>query len=154
MKTTTVVVISLVSFLLFTAVNLFAQQASTENYIEGTIRQEIPCAGDVVSGSFILHYIKFVNENGNVYREHIQPMGVKLIGEKTGIVYNAVGVTQWKETYKSEGEVKNSIYINNFHLVGVGKDGTNYRVHLNIGFTRNANGELTADFEHASLSCE
>lgn len=154
MKTLTVRLISLIFFLFFTTASLFAQQTSTENYIEGTISQEIPCAGDVVSGSFILHYVKFINQSGKVYREHIQPMGVKLVGENTGIVYNAVGVTQWKETYKSDDEIKNKIYINNFHLVGVGKDGVNYKVHLNIGFTRNANGDLTADFEHASLTCD
>ena len=154
MKTLTLRMLLLVFFLFFTKATLLAQQSTTDKYIEGTISQEIPCAGDVVSGSFILHYIKFTNGNGKVFRELIQPMGVKLVGEKTGIIYNAVGVTQWKETYASDSEIKNTIYINNYHLVGTSKDGVNYKVHINIGFTRNADGDLTADFENASLTCE
>lgn len=154
MKTLTHRLTLVVFFLFFTIATIFSQNSTTDKFIEGTISQYIFCADEVASGTVTLHYFDFYNSNEKVHRIHIQPQGVKIVGEKTGITYNAVGVTQWKDTYFSDGEIKNTIYINNFHLVGVGKDGVKYKVHLNIGFTRNANGDLTADFENASLTCD
>lgn len=154
MKTLLARVIVSIIFLLAIISAAYSQSPTNEKYLEGTISQYISCADETASGNVTLRVLECYNSNGKIYKLQIKPVNVKLVGEKTGIVYNAVGVTESKETFFADGEMKTSIDINNFHLVGVGKEGVNYRVHWNIGFAQNANGEVTADFEHASLTCE
>lgn len=75
----------------------------------------IPCAngglGEWASGTLVLHYVI----SGNKW--HHQPMGSVLIGEDTGTVYRAAGVTQ-EQTINAGALV--FTYTDVYHFVGPG----------------------------------
>lgn len=153
MKTTlTTLFLAVVLFVI--SQKTFSQQLPSDNFLEVSVRQYIPCSDEVASGTVTLHYFRFENGNGKVYRTHTQPQGAKLVGEKTGIVYNAVGVSQSKETHSLDGEAYTFKGIDNFYMIGTGKDGVKYKLHVNLVTTVNANGVLTADFDHESVTCQ
>jgi hypothetical protein len=54
----------------------------------------------------------------------------------------------------ADGEAYTFSGIDNFHMVGTGKDGVKYKLHVNIHYTINANGELTANADNSSTTCE
>jgi hypothetical protein len=116
----------------------------------------IPCAngglGELVDFSGTLHDIFHVTINGSTFvlRFHDQPQGVKGVGETTGTVWNATGVTQQISRSGTVGSTAS--FVNNFKLIGPGPD-NNVLIHENLQVTINANGTTTALHDHISASC-
>jgi hypothetical protein len=131
-----------------------SQNSTKENYIDVSVNTFIPCANEYATGTVILHFFHVFNKSGNISKSHVQPQGGKIVGESTGTVYNTVGVSQSKETMVADGEAYTFSGIDNFHMVGTGKDGVKYKLHVNIHYTINANGELTANADNSSTTCE
>jgi hypothetical protein len=119
----------------------------------------VPCAdggaGEVISGTIDLHVLVTFTINGNNIsgKDHFQPQGGSLVGETTGDVYRATGVTQ--DTFK--GSLQNGqfteTFINNFRMIGPGPD-NNYLVHEVFHITINANGDVTATHDEFSVECK
>jgi len=130
-----------------------SQSDISENFIEVTVNKFIPCANEFATGTVTLHAFHVYNKQGKIYKSHAQPMGGRLIGQETGTVYNVVGVSQSKETSSYNGEAYTFSGIDNFHLVGVGKYGMKYKIHLVVKYTINANGEVTVDIDRESTTC-
>ncbi len=117
----------------------------------------IPCAaggvGEIVDFSGTLHVLLHVTVNGTkvTIKQHFQPQGVKGIGETTGDVYNATGVTQ--DVSRSGTVGFTETFVNNFKLIGPGP-GNNLLVHENLHITVNANGTLTVLKDHVTVTCK
>jgi hypothetical protein len=117
----------------------------------------IPCAdggaGEVVDFSGTLHVLLHVTINGTnvVIKQHFQPQGLKGVGETTGDVYNATGVTQ--DITRSGTVGFTETFVNNFKLIGPGPD-NNLLVHENFHVTVNANGTLTVLRDHVTVTCK
>ena len=133
--------------------------------ITATINQKIPfelavfisCAaggaGEVVDLSGTLHDLFHLTINGKrfVLKTHDQPQGVSGVGETTGDVYRATGVTQDITTSGIVGNTET--FINNFKIIGP-KAGNNFLVHENFHVTVNANGTITVVRDHLTVTCK
>lgn len=147
--------VALVLFIQFLMLqDAFSQKTVKDNFIEVSVRTFIPCANEYATGSVRLHYFHVYNKDGKISKSHVQPQGGKITGENSGTEYNTVGVSQSKETMVSDGEAYTFSGIDNFHMVGTGKDGVKYKLHLNVHFTINANGDMTANSDNSSTTCE
>ena len=117
----------------------------------------IPCAnggaGELVTFSGTLHEVFHLTINGQNFllKLHDQPQGLKGVGETTGDVYNATGVTQDKSRSGTVGFTET--FVNNFKLIGPGP-GNNLLIHENVHVTVNANGTLTVFHDHFTADCK
>jgi len=112
----------------------------------------VECAGDWVRVSGKFHFLTHTTLDGNG-RYHLKvqfsPMGVSGFGFPSGTFYQGTGVTQWTNI----GIVgAPQTYINNFRLISQGS-APNLMVHVNTHTTVNANGDVTTDFDHTTISC-
>jgi hypothetical protein len=110
-------------------------------------------AGENVLLSGRLHDLFHVTINGNrfVLKFHDQPQGISGVGEVTGDVYRATGVTQGTSTSGVIGLT--DTFINNFKIIGPGP-GNNFLIHQNIHVTVNGNGTLTVLRDHTTAACK
>lgn len=131
-----------------------AQAVSTKD-VDVTMVVFIPCVPELAMGTITLHVVLVYDKNGVLIKTHHQPMGGELIGEATGTVYHPVGVTQsiWKASADNNGAM-NKTYINNFFMIGTGKDGVISKVQVIYHVTINANGELVVIVENEKNTCE
>jgi hypothetical protein len=132
----------------------------TQNDVNQTIPWSdfIPCAnggaGEAVSGTIDLHILMTSTVNGNNVsgKYHFQPQRSSLVGDITGAVYQATGVTQG--TFK--GSLQNGQFtatdVNNYRLIGQGP-GNNLLIHEVSHITVNANGDTTVTFDKPSVEC-
>ena len=130
----------------------------TNEIITESFSVSVPCAnggvGETISGDVQLHFLMTSTVNGNKVagKFHFQPQGSTLVGETTGDVYRATGVTQG--TFS--GSLKNGQYtetfVNNFRMIGPGP-GNNILVHETFHITINANGDVTVERESISDEC-
>jgi hypothetical protein len=117
----------------------------------------IPCAdggaGEFVSFSGTLHEVFHVTVNGNTFvlKIHDQPQGLKGVGETTGDVYNATGVTQ--DISRSGTVGFTEAFTNNFKLIGPGP-GNNFLLHENFHVTVNGNGTVTVVHDNVTFTCK
>jgi hypothetical protein len=110
-------------------------------------------AGELVTLSGVLHDLFHVTINGNkfVLKFHDQPQGISGVGEISGDVYHATGVTQETTTTGVIGVTDN--FINNFKIIGP-QPGNNILIHENFHVTVNANGTLTTFVDNFSAECK
>lgn len=133
----------------------YAATTATINIFEPFAQTNfVPCAnggaGEDVLLSGILHVQAHatVSNSGNVVaRTHFQPQGVTGVGQTTGDVYRAVGITQ--ETAHGTGTFT---YVNNFRLIGPGTD-NDFHVKQTIHVTVDANGNVTAVVDSTTTTC-
>lgn len=125
--------------------------------IPTTIIVFVPCAnggaGETVTLTGDLHVlmnITFDNAGGVHVKEHFQPQGISGVGDITGAKYQATGVTQDEFNAKFGYE---ETFVNNFRIIGQGR-GNNFLVHEVFHVTINANGDVTAFFDHFSADCK
>jgi hypothetical protein len=117
----------------------------------------IPCAnagaGEFVDFSGTLHEVFHTTINGSsfVQKIHDQPQGLKGVGEITGAVWNATGVTQ--DRFRSGTVGFTETFINNFKLIGPGT-GNDLLIHENLHITVNGNGTLKVFRDHVTVSCK
>jgi hypothetical protein len=117
----------------------------------------IPCAnggaGETVHVSGNLHEVINItsdNAGGLHVKTHFQPQGISGVGLPSGDKYQATGVTQDEFNTKVGQE---ETFINNFRIIGQGP-GNNFLVHETFHITVNANGSVTASFDHLSIDCK
>jgi hypothetical protein len=110
-------------------------------------------AGENVLLTGVLHDLFHITINGNkfVLKAHDQPQGISGVGEISGDVYHATGVTQ--ETFTSGTVGLTDSFINNFKIIGQ-RPGNNILVHENLHITVNANGTLTVLLDHLTAECK
>lgn len=121
----------------------------------------VPCAdggaGEFIEGEGRLHAIvrETIDSAGGLhFGTHYQPMGLKATGQTTGDRYNANGVTQSSTNVNSGGLPFTDTFINNYRMVGTGRDAVSYHVSQTIHTTINANGELTAIVDNTRITCD
>ncbi len=143
-------------------VGVSAAQAAVESNetVTESIRDVIPCAnggaGEFVSGDVLLHVLITSTVNGNTMsgKFHFQPTrGSTLVGETTGDVYRATGVTQGTFSGPMANGRYTETFVNNFRIIGPGP-GNNFLVHETFHVTINANGETTVERESLSVECK
>jgi hypothetical protein len=108
----------------------------------------------LVTGELHLLFHSTVDANGGLHvQQHSQPQGGGLLGtgEESGIQYRVVGVTR-DETYVPPGDVRETTFVNRFHIVTQGPS-DNALVDITTHVTFNANGEPTAVVERAEIKC-
>jgi hypothetical protein len=111
-------------------------------------------AGELVALTGELHDLFHVTMSGGgrfVLKLHDQPEGISGVGEITGDVYHATGVTQ--ETVTSGVIGSTDTFVNNFRIIGPGP-GNNFLIHETFHVTVNANGTLTATVDNFSAECK
>jgi hypothetical protein len=118
-----------------------------------------PCAnggrGESIDLSGPLHTLVTYSINGNKVRGafHVQPQGIRGIGETTAARYIGTGVTE--ETFSGSfrnGVSKNS-FINNFEIIGQGPH-NNFLVHETMHLDINRDGIATVNHDNVSLECK
>ena len=121
----------------------------------------VPCAnggaGEVVDVSGTLHVLLHftLSDSGRVtLKEHFQPQGASGVGETTGDIYRAVGVTQDIQTSDGvAGPPFEFTFVNNFRIIGQGP-GNNVLIHENLHVTINANGDVVSFHDDFSAECK
>jgi hypothetical protein len=127
----------------------------TQNFIfpfEADI--DVPCAEESVHFSGNLHFSVHTTRtpDGEELMHFIQnPQGVSGVGSVTGDKYQLTGKFSEVRNALPPGQTGTFIAVN--HAVGQGP-GNNFYTHSNFQFTVNANGELTANFQHITGSCK
>ena len=117
----------------------------------------IPCANGgagefvIISGSLhALFHVTFNDAGHATLTSHFNPQGISGVGQSTGSKYRGTGVTRSDTTARIGFQTTT---INNFRIIGQGP-GNNFLVHENFHFTINANGSLTAFFDHFNAECK
>jgi hypothetical protein len=139
----------------------FAADTSTTNLrVPIAVPFFVPCAdggnGEIVDLSGTLHILVHTttHPDGSVsIVSHVQPQGVKGVGQTTGDIYKGTGVTQTISTTKAGGLPATSQIVCDFRLIGPGT-GNNLLIHDTVHTTVNANGVVTASVEIESVDCK
>ncbi len=134
-----------------------AQSFTVSQFFEIEIPVFVDCAnggaGENVILTGVLHDLFHVTINGNkfVLKSHDQPQGISGVGEISGDVYYATGVTQETVATGVVGVADN--FVNNFKIIGQ-RTGNNILIHENLHVTVNANGTLTVFLDHLTAECK
>ena len=142
-------------------VGVSAAQAAVETneVVTESFSQLVPCAnggiGETISGDVQLHVLitSTINRNRASGKFHFQPQGSTLVGETTGDVYRATGVTQGSFSGSLTNGQYSETFVNNFRMIGPGP-GNNYLVHETFHVTITANGDVTVERERISVECK
>jgi hypothetical protein len=119
----------------------------------------IPCANGgtgenvLIEGTLHLQEHVTINNNRVNLKIHAQPQGASGVGEITGDIYRATGVTQEQDSIPLVNGAFEFTFINNFKIIGPGPD-NNLLVHQTVHVTMNANGEITAVVDNISVDCQ
>jgi hypothetical protein len=116
----------------------------------------LECAGEVVkfSGELVFLVHETTRPDGSVVlRFHLSPRGAKAVGQTTGDVYRAVGVTQGVTIVDEDGLPFQDTFINNFNIVGPGPDNVTALIHQNIHVLIDAEGNLQVDVDNTFERC-
>jgi hypothetical protein len=118
----------------------------------------VPCAangaGELVALNGNLHVLlTFTINNNNVSGiSHDQPQGLTGTGLTTGDKYQGTGVTESHFKVPFNASANTFTFVNNFRIIGQGP-GNNLLIHEDFHVTINANGMITASFDHVSAQC-
>ena len=117
----------------------------------------VPCAdgggGEEVLVTGFLHVLitGTVDRSGSLHTTtHFQPMGVTGIGQTTGDVYHATGIT--RDQANGIDVPFAGTFVNNFRIIGPGK-GNNLLIQELFHVTVNALGQVTVIVENVSVEC-
>jgi hypothetical protein len=119
----------------------------------------VPCANGgagefvLVEGTLHLQEHITINNNRANLKIHAHPQGAKGVGQITGDIYHATGVTQEQDSIPLVNGAFEFTFINNFRLIGPGPD-NNLQTHQTIHLTMNANGVITAIVDNTSVDCK
>jgi len=106
----------------------------------------------LVEGTLHLQQHITINNNRVTIKTHAQPQGADGVGQTTGDLYQAVGVTQEVDTLPLIGGATEFTFVNNFRLIGQKTD-NNFQVHQNVHVTINANGDVTNTIVNETIDC-
>ena len=133
-------------------------KAAATTFTENEIEQDsfdirVACPGELIRLTGRFHYLSHttIDGNGRYHTKfHVNPIGVFGFGWPSGNIYHGTGVTQWQ----NEGIVgAPQIFINNFRLISQGT-APNFMVHVNTHITVNANGDVTTNVDHTTMTCK
>lgn len=94
-----------------------------------------------------------ISSSGNVHAVvHVNPQNIRGFEPATGNVYLAPGMAQTVTNLNGPAPVTET-FVNNFHLIGHGA-ALDFLFHQNMHITINANGEITAAFDHVNFACK
>jgi hypothetical protein len=131
---------------------------TTNDFIPFSQLVFVPCAnggaGEDVLVEGILHLQQHItiNDNRVTLKTHAQPQGADGVGQTTGDLYQAVGVTQEVDTLPLIGGATEFTFVNNFRLIGQKTD-NNFQVHQTVHVTINANGDVTNTIVNETVDC-
>jgi len=131
---------------------------TTNDFVPFSQAVLVPCAnggsGEIVLVEGILHIQNHITLNGNraSVKTHIQPQGAVGVGQTTGDLYSAVGVTQEQDSIPLLNGAAETTFVNNFRLIGQNAD-NNLQVHETIHFTIDANGNVTTFIDNFKVDC-
>lgn len=114
-----------------------------------------PCNGETVVTSGVVHADATftITKNAGHLTSHFNPQGVTAVGETTGAVYHATGVTGEDQQVHFVNGSANITYVNRFDFVGDGA-APNFSTHQTAHITYNSNGTLTVFFDNFSTTCQ
>ena len=133
------------------------QRASTftTNEVIPFAFESVECGYETVALSGRLHLVTHgtISSSGHVNAvAHVNPQNIRGFGLTTGTVYLAPGMAQTVTNMNGPAPLTDT-FVNNFHLVGHG-DAPDFLFHQNVHLTINANGDVTAAFDHVNLECK
>lgn len=146
-------VISALALIPATPLRAQALTSTTNLSVPVTLVVGIPCSGDiaVLSGDLhVLLHITLDDAGGFHVKQHFQPQGISGFGVFSGANFQATGVTQSEFNGRFGFEETD---VNNFRIIGQGP-GNNFLVHTLFHITINANGDITAFVDNASIECK
>ena len=113
------------------------------------------CGNETVVVSGRLHVVTHgtISGSGRVQAVlHVNPQNIRGFGVTTGTEYLAPGMLQTVAHMNGPAPV-NETFVNNFELIGHGA-APDFMLHHNVHLTINANGEVTAAFDHFTSECK
>ena len=113
------------------------------------------CGNETVVVSGDVHVVTHgtVTSSGHVQAVlHVNPQNIRGFGVATGAEYLAPGMLQTVSNVNGSAPVTET-YVNNFELVGLGQ-APDFTLHQTLRLTINANGEVTASFDHFTTTCK
>jgi hypothetical protein len=106
----------------------------------------------VVSGNLHVAAHSTVTSSGHVQAVlHVNPQNIRGFGVTTSAEYLAPGMLQTVSNVTGPAPVTET-YVNNFELIGLGQ-APDFTLHQTVRLTINANGEITAAFDHLTTEC-
>jgi hypothetical protein len=113
------------------------------------------CGNETVLVSGRLHLVMHgtISSSGNVHAVlHVNPQNIRGFGVTTGTEYLAPGMLQTVTNMNGPAPMTET-FVNNFELIGQGA-APDFMLHQNMHLTINANGEITAAFDHVTSECK
>jgi hypothetical protein len=113
------------------------------------------CGNETVVVSGNLHVVTHgtVGRSGHLQAVlHVNPQNIRGSGVTTGALYLAPGMLQTVTNAAGTAPVTET-FVNNFALIGLGA-APNFMLHQTVHLTVNANGEVTAAFDHLTTACK
>ena len=113
------------------------------------------CGNETVVVSGNVHVVTHGTVTGSGHVQavlHVNPQNIRGFGVTTGAEYLAPGMLQTVSNVSGPAPVTET-YVNNFELVGLGK-APDFTLHQTVHLTINANGEITAAFDHFTTTCK
>jgi hypothetical protein len=151
----TVTVITVLFVFLVSGVSLVTAQ-TVKVPISQDISEWVQCANDglseTVSGTIDVDLLFHYDKDGNQTKLIAHPHAGILIGQTTGTIFRATGVTLFLVDNNPDKGAFTDTFINRYHFVGQG--GIRFWVFDTIHTTTNANGIPTATVEFIDASCK
>lgn len=137
-------------------VSVSSQRASTftTNDIFPFGFEATECGNETVVVSGNVHVVAHgtINSAGHVQAVfHVNPQNIRGYGLTSGTQYLAPGMLQTVSNVNGPAPVIET-YVNNFELIGLGA-APDFTLHQTMRVTINANGEVTAEFDHLTTRC-
>ena len=115
----------------------------------------IPCTDETITLEGTMHVLYAITEDNNgTY--HIKTMSspANLKGvDSAGNKYIGVGKTS-SQIKDIPGLPYESTYVNNYYMIGTGKDAPSYKVHWVNHIKIDENGEVTLEIYHERITCK
>jgi len=131
-----------------------ASTFTTNEVIPFEIESTGECGYEIIVGSGRLHLAMHgtITISGHIQAVlQVNPQNVTASGVNTGAKYLVPGMAH-EVTVNGQAPLTET-FVNNFHLVGLG-DAPDFMLHQNVKLTINANGDVTAAFDHFFSDCK
>jgi hypothetical protein len=132
-----------------------AQAQATANTIEGTVDVPLtvtnPCTGDIINGTFTFHFVLHTTSNNNA--------GITVIHSHivNGTAVSDTGVSYVIQESGNDTEIGSSTNeittVLDTHVVSQGQS-SNFSMRVLIHLTVNANGDVTANVDSTTTTCQ
>ncbi len=137
-------------------VSVSDQSASTftTNEVIPFAIEESECGNETFAGSGRLHVLVHgtITSSGHIQAVfHVNPQYFRVFGLTTGAEYLVPGMLHTVTNMNGPAPLTETL-VNNLHVIGRGAV-PDFMLHQNVHLTINANGEVTAAFDHFFTEC-